>query len=77
SPRGATEIRDFEVGVDKIHRGDLFSMSEFVLPAMHQDGDDTVLTLNVTKHGTNLEIRLIGVDMYLLSQNDFGVGWSL
>ena len=76
SPRGATEIRDFEVGVDKIHSG-VFSMSEFVLPAMHQDGDDTVLTLNVTEHRTNLEIRLIGVDMYLLSQNDFGVGWSL
>jgi hypothetical protein len=54
-------IADFQVGVDKL--AGVF----FDLPAMRQDGADTFITWGQG------EIRLIGVDMRLLGEQDF---WS-
>jgi hypothetical protein len=61
SELGNSVIADFQVGVDKL--AGVF----FDLPAMRQDGADTFITWGQG------EIRLIGVDMRLLGEQDF---WS-
>jgi Ca2+-binding RTX toxin-like protein len=61
SELGNSVIADFQVGVDKL-AGVIFD-----LPAMRQDGADTFITWGQG------EIRLIGVDMRLLGEQDF---WS-
>jgi Ca2+-binding RTX toxin-like protein len=72
APTGSVSvIADFQVGVDKIS-GVAWTNSSFghiplgiVLPDMHQDGADTVITLR------DGEIRLIGVDVRLIGVQDF------
>lgn len=66
-------IADFQVGVDRIiglpYEYNDQTGEYFVVPAMRQDGADTV----ITTWGQG-EIRLIGVDMRLLSAQDFVAG---
>ena len=82
----ASTILDFEVGVDKIVI-DLPNTFNFEdpwpgwltapqqLPAMRQEGADTIITLTVDANAVAQEIRLVGVDMHLLSEVDFGFNW--
>jgi hypothetical protein len=82
----ASMILDFEVGVDTILI-DLPNTFTFEdpwpswltaprqLPAMRQEGADTIITLTVDAHAVAQEIRLVGVDMHLLSEVDFGITW--
>lgn len=88
SPFGSTQeasvVLDFEVGFDRIVI-DLPRTSSFgdpwlnlltgrlpQLPAMRQDGADTIITLTEDANAVAQEIRLVGVDMHLLSEVDFG-----
>jgi hypothetical protein len=76
---GSVVIADFQVGVDVLlgfrfnhwvyqNEGQRWE-STFVTPTIRQDEADTII-----EWGPG-DIRLIGVDMHLLSQRDFGVGW--
>lgn len=77
-------ILDFEVGVDKIlidlpntfgDRWPSWLTGPRQLPAMRQEGADTIITLTVDAHAVAQQIRLVGVDMHLLSEVDFGFNW--
>ncbi len=64
-------ILDFEVGVDKIANMTYWPLGidedrASALPCMWQEGTDTILAAP-----WGLEIRLVGIDMRLLSQDDF------
>ncbi len=88
SPFGSTQeasvVLDFEVGFDRIvidlprtfSFGDpwlsLLTGRLPQLPAMRQDGADAIITLTEDANAVAQEIRLVGVDMHLLSEVDFG-----
>ena len=88
SPFGSTQeasvVLDFEVGVDMIVL-DLPNVFRdpfptwvsglWQLPAMRQEGADTIITLTEGENAVAQEIRLVGVDMHLLSQRDFEFVW--
>ena len=88
SPFGSTQeasvVLDFEVGVDMIVLDlpnvfrDPFPtwvLGLWQLPAMRQEGADTIITLTEGENAVAQEIRLVGVDMHLLSQRDFEFVW--
>ena len=65
---GIDTIVDFEAGVDSIQLGDFRSDFDVAdaLSSAQQDGDDAVLSL-----GEATSVRLAGVDVNSLSENDF------
>ena len=84
STQEASVVLDFEVGFDRIvidlprtfSFGDpwlsLLTGRLPQLPAMRQDGADAIITLTEDANAVAQEIRLVGVDMHLLSEVDFG-----
>lgn len=80
STEEASVVLDFEVGVDTIaialpstFVGDLpsWATGPWPMPAMRQEDADTIITLQENAHAVAQEIRLVGVEMHLLSDVDF------